>query len=71
MCYLLIHYVGNQFNFNVSSGINNHNSYLSQNDLFGDFLSKSDNEALKKKVKFECVFVLITLFTYFQDLIQC
>lgn len=41
MCYLLIHYVGNQFNFNVSSGINNHNSYLSQNDLFGDFLCEA------------------------------
>lgn len=40
MCYLLIHYVGNQFNFNVSRVINNHNSYLSQRDLFGDFLSK-------------------------------
>lgn len=39
MCYLFIHYVGNQFNFNVSGGINNHNSYLSQNDLFGDFFS--------------------------------
>lgn len=39
MCYLFIHYVGNKFNFNVSGGINNHNSYLSQNDLFGDFFS--------------------------------
>lgn len=40
MCYLLIHYVGNQCNFNVNSGINNHNYYLSQNDLSGDFLSR-------------------------------
>jgi len=43
MCYLLICYVGNQFNFNVTSGFNNHNSYLSQNDLFGDFLSKPEH----------------------------